>query len=422
MKESVHPLEISLGMEYYATDTPGTGGRLRTHAEDFIVEEEPCEVGGDGPYLICRLTKRDWEQQRAAKEISKVLGISHRRIGWTGTKDKHALTSQLISIYHATPEEVERVALKDLELEVVGRSNTGLSLGSHQANRFRITIRETTGEDLAGQAEEVAGACRVGIPNYFGIQRFGVIRPVTHLVGEYILKGDYEGAVCCYVGHAYPGESASVREARTAFLESRDAARALHELPVPLAYERSMLHHLAAHQGDYEGALHVLPPRLLSLFVSAFQSFLFNRTVSARMREGRSLSSPSPGDRLVFEGGREDRVTAGNMRAAEAQQKRGRCRIAIFIPGSRDFEPGGPDDEVMASLLADYAITPGDFQRASEFVGVRYDGALRPASLTTDVRTEISGMDLALSFSLPPGHYATTVCREFMKADPLQMI
>ena len=86
MKESVHPLEISLGMEYYATNTPGTGGRLKAHAEDFIVEEEPCEVGSDGPYLICRLTKREWELQRAVKEISKILGISHRRIGWTGTK------------------------------------------------------------------------------------------------------------------------------------------------------------------------------------------------------------------------------------------------------------------------------------------------------------------------------------------------
>jgi len=422
MKKSIHPLEISLGMEYYATDTAGTGGRLRTHPEDFVVEEAPCEVGSDGPYLICRLTKKDWELQRAAKEISKILGISHRRIGWSGTKDKHALTRQLISIYGATPEEVERVGLKDLDLEVVGRSKAALSLGSHQANRFRITIRETTGDDLAGQVEEVAAGCRDGIPNYFGIQRFGVIRPVTHLVGEHILHGDFEGAVCCYVGRACPGEPESVQEARNDFLESRDAVRGLHALPVPLTYERSILHHLAASPGDYDGALRVLPPKLLSMFVSAFQSFLFNKTLSARMEAGRSLSSPSPGDRLVFDGGREDRVTEGNMRAAAVQLKRGRCRIAIFIPGSRVFEPGGPDDEVMASLLSDYAITPEDFGRAAEFVHVRYNGALRPASLSTDVITEIRGNDLDLSFSLPPGHYATTVCREFMKSDPLQMI
>jgi tRNA pseudouridine13 synthase len=422
MKKSIHPLELSLGMEYYATDTPGTGGRLRTHPEDFVVEEEPCEVGDEGPFLICRLTKKDWELQRAAKEISKILGISHRRIGWAGTKDKHAVTRQLISIYGATPEEIEKVALKDIQLEAVGRSKTALSLGSHQANRFAITIRDTTGENLADQVEEVTAGCGEAIPNYFGIQRFGVIRPITHHVGKHILHGDFEGAVCCYVGRAFPNEPSSVQEARSVFLETRDAVQALHALPVPLTYERSILHHLSARPGDYEGALRVLPPKLLSMFVSAYQSYLFNKTLSARLEEGRSLSFPSPGDRLVFEGGREDRVCESNMRAAELQLKRGRCRIAIFIPGSRSIEPAGPDDQVMASLLKEQAITPEAFQRSSEFVGIRYDGALRPVSLSTDVSTKISGRDLDLSFSLPPGHYATTVCREFMKADPLQMI
>jgi tRNA pseudouridine13 synthase len=181
----------------------------------------------------------------------------------------------------------------------------------------------------------VTAECREGIPNYFGIQRFGVIRPITHHVGEYILNGDFEGAVCCYVGRACPNEPPSVQEARNIFLESRDAVQALHALPVPLTYERSILHHLSARPGDYEGALQVLPPKLLSMFVSALQSFLFNKTLSARLEEGRSLSFPSPGDRLVFEGGREDRVCESNMRAAELQLKRGRCRIAIFIPGSR---------------------------------------------------------------------------------------
>lgn len=422
MKKSTHPLEISLGMEFYATDTSGTGGTLRAHPEDFVVEEEPCEVGSDGAYLICRLTKRDWELQRAVKEISKVLGISHRRIGWSGTKDKHALTRQLISIYGAEPDDIEKVALKDIRLEVVGRSRTALSLGSHQANTFLITIRETTGEDMARQIEEVAAGCRHGLPNYFGIQRFGVIRPITHIVGEYILRGDYEGAVCCYVGQAYPGEPEDVQEARTAFLENRDAAGALHLLPIPLTYERSMLHHLAGNPGDYEGALRVLPPKLLSMFVSAFQSYLFNKTLSARLEEGRSLSSPSPGDRLIFEGGREDRVSEGNMRAASAQLERGRCRIGIFIPGSRPESPGGPDDRAMAALLEEHAIVPDHFQNASEFVGARYNGALRPVSLTTEVDASIQGRDLHLEFALPPGHYATTVCREYMKSDPLQMI
>ena len=70
-----------------------------------------------GPYLICRLTKKNWELQHAVKEIAKRLGISHRRIGWAGTKDRNAITTQWISIYDVTPEQVSSVYLKDIILE-----------------------------------------------------------------------------------------------------------------------------------------------------------------------------------------------------------------------------------------------------------------------------------------------------------------
>jgi tRNA pseudouridine13 synthase len=87
MKPSPYPLEQILGMRYYASDTPGIGGRLRAMAEDFVVEEIPSGIGTEGPFLICRLTKKDWDQQRAVREIAKRLGISYRRINFSGTKD-----------------------------------------------------------------------------------------------------------------------------------------------------------------------------------------------------------------------------------------------------------------------------------------------------------------------------------------------
>ena len=77
--------------------------------EDFLVEEIPPEKKQtSGPFLICRLTKRNWELQHAIKEIAKRLGISHRRIGFAGTKDRNAVTTQWISLYNVTPEQVCR--------------------------------------------------------------------------------------------------------------------------------------------------------------------------------------------------------------------------------------------------------------------------------------------------------------------------
>ncbi|HIH26438.1 MAG TPA: tRNA pseudouridine(13) synthase TruD [Methanoregulaceae archaeon] len=420
MKPSPYPLEQILGMRYYASDTPGIGGRLRAMAEDFVVEEIPSGIGTEGPFLICRLTKKDWDQQRAVREIAKRLGISYRRINFSGTKDKHAITSQLISLQGISPEEIERVQIRDISLEVVGRSSSPLALGSHAANRFVITIRET-----AARPAEVAlvdEVCRTAIPNYFGIQRFGVIRPVTHTTGAFILKGDYEGAVCHYIAAAFPGETAEVREARTAFLGHRDPQRAIREFPLVLNYERSMLHHLATHPDDYRGALSVLPPKLLSMLVSAYQSSLFNRALSIRIDDGHGLLEPAPGDRLLFAQGREDRVLEQTVRNARLQIARGRCRIAIRMPGCGDQGLECNDTLTMAGLLAEDGIERDDFCRAADVVHARFDGASRPIALATAVDSLVSGEGVRLSFSLEPGQYATTVCREYMKADPLLMV
>lgn len=420
MRESPYPLERLLGMQFYGSDIPGIGGRLRASAEDFIVEEVPCSVGTEGPFLICRLTKKDWDQQRALKEVAKRLGISYKRIGFGGTKDKHAITSQLISLQGITPEEIGQVNIRDISIEPVGRSSSPLTLGSHSANRFTITIRETHADpDIIKAVTEV---CRTGIPNYFGIQRFGVIRPVSHTTGAYILKGDYEGAVCHYIGAAFPGEPEKVREARNSFLEHRDPVRSIREFPLPLNYERSMLHHIATHPGDYRGALRILPPKLLSMLVSAYQSHLFNRALSQRIAEGGDLTGPLPGDRLLFASGKEDRVSEQTVSNARIQIMRGRCRIGIRMPGCRSEALSCADNRTMDVLLSEDGIKSGDFCAASDLVQARFDGASRPISLSAEVIARDCGDRVTLSFSLEPGQYATSICREYMKADPLMMV
>lgn len=424
MRESTYPLERDLGMRYYASDADGIGGRLRGSPADFIVEEIPLENKGGtaGPYLICRLTKTNWELQHAVKEIAKRLGISHRRIGWAGTKDRNAITTQWISIYNVTPDQVRAVQLKDIMLEPLRNANESLSLGDLLGNRFGLVIRDTSPSDLAARVETITKTVREGVPNYFGLQRFGAIRPVTHTVGEWILRGDYEQAVLTYIGLPFPSENEMVRTTRSAFLESRDPGPALRELPVQMNYERAMLQYLYNHHGDYAGALHELPPKLLSMFISAFQSYLFNCALSQRFDNGNTLTEPVPGDHLIFTNGRTDTVTTANAGAAAIHLKRGRCSIALFMPG-RDKVGGDMTAEpVMEALLVEHAITPDDFARASRFVDTKFEGAFRPISLKAEIESSLEGTNVNLKFTLPPGHYATTVCREYMKTDPVRMI
>jgi tRNA pseudouridine13 synthase len=423
MKQSIFPLEQELGIRWYASDAEGIGGRLRAIAEDFIVEEIPPDrKQTSGPFLICRLTKRNWELQHAVKEIAKRLGISHRRIGWAGTKDRNAVTTQWISLYNVTPAQVAAVYLRDITLEPVGLSNEGLSLGDLLGNRFDIVIRDPDTHDLAGRVQNISETVAAGVPNYFGLQRFGAIRPVTHRVGEWILRQDYEQAVLTYIGMEFPGEPDEIRKIRSAFTATRDPAPALHTLPVQMNYERAMLHHLIGRPGDYAGALQVLPPKLLSMFVSAFQSYLFNLALSRRLDDGYALDEPRPGDRLLFANGRTDTVTAANAGAVRIHLKRGRCTIALFMPGKERFLAESPGEQATEALLREYHISPQDFGLASSFVRTKFEGAWRPAALRTEIQAAVGEGSLRLRFSLPPGHYATTVCREFMKADPEMMI
>ena len=157
------------------------------------------------------------------------------------------------------------------------------------------------------------------------------------------------------------------------------------------------------------------------MFVSAFQSYLFNRALSYRLAGGTGLTEPVPGDHLIFANGRTDTVTMQNIPAVSLHLARGRCTIALFMPGKD--EPGTlTGNDVTRTMLTDLGITTEDFRRASVFVQTKFDGAWRPIALKTEIQASVEGTCVHLAFSLPPGHYATTVCREYMKADPIRMV
>ena len=58
------------------------------------------------------------------------------------------------------------------------------------------------------------------------------------------------------------------------------------------------------------------------------------------------------------------------------------------------------------------------FRKASTFVRTKFDGAWRPIALRTVVDASVDETTVRLKFTLPPGHYATTVCREVHEGRP----
>ena len=422
MRKSPYDRETELGIGYYAADCAGIGGKLRTVPEDFIVEELPITFTNTGPYTICRLTKKSWEHQHAVREITNRLHISPKRFGWAGTKDRNAVTTQYVSLYDVQKEQIEALAIKDIEITPVATHQFSLGLGNLEGNRFRLTLRGCEEDGLAEKTAEITAAVKTGIPNYFGLQRFGALKPITHRMGYHILRGEYKEAVDLYVGDAFPYESDEIKKARARFRETGDAKEALHDLPVHLSYERIMLDSLMKKREDFGAALQALPPKLLSMFVSAYQSWLFNMAVSARCGEETPLNEPRIGEHLIFANGRVDRVTEKNLPTARQHMKRGRCFVVGWMPGKTLPVAAGPLEEEMFALMEKDGIAMQDFDLAAAFVKTNYDGFHRRISLEADVAAEVLGTDVVLSFTLPPGHYATTVAREYMQADPASMV
>lgn len=96
--------------------------------------------------------------------------------------------------------------------------------------------------------------------------------------------------------------------------------------------------------------------------------------------------------------------------------------MGIAIPGSEPFVERGETDREMRRLMIADGVDEAGLARAATLVGTPFSGAVRAVRLSTDVGVALDGTAATLTFALGPGRYATTICREFMKADPLRMV
>jgi tRNA pseudouridine13 synthase len=403
----------------HLSERSGIDGRIKVYPEDFVVIEEPLPSIFEGKkYAIFLLKKRNWETMATVKGIAKRAGINYREIGFAGTKDRHAVTYQYISVPSKDKERVESVQIKDIELRFVsyGRS---IKLGHLLGNRFRIIVRGV-GENAFERTKEIVRELREkgGFPNYFGYQRFGERRVVNHLIGKLLLQGDFEGAARLFLG-AHDG-SMEGDEARKNFWETGDVERALEEFPGFLRYERTLLHRYKE-TGSWKRAFLSLPLPIMRIFIHSYQSYLFNLYLSRRIEEGLSLKEPLVGDIVVqVKGGipyrdRTYRVTETNITFVREKVERGHAMVSGPLFGFAVRLAKGIPGRLEKEILEEEGLTLEAFKRLPKPMaepGGRRELLLRPLGLTYGY---LPGTGMCFRFFLPKGTYATSVLREIMK-------
>lgn len=411
--------------DYYSTSCKGIGGRIKQRISDFRVSEitpegKPCgitlneenlsdstelvvpENKDEYKYLIATMEKFNLDMNEAIRRIARFNHFSRKRISYAGIKDKRAVSSQRISIYNPLPERMMEFNSRFMRLKEAEWRENGIELGELKGNEFEITIRgiDLQEREIEERVKECFKEMRKGIANYFGEQRFGGIRGITHLVGKEFVKGNFKKGVMLYLTESNEREEEEVRNARNNLRKSNDFSKAVKEFPHKFRYERAIINHLIKNKEDFIGAFRALPKKLRYLFVHAYQSYLFNEVINERIGKGIGLKEVK-GDILI-----EGSPTAP-------------------LYGFESEFAGGKIGEMERKVLEKEGIELKDFyvkkMKEMSSKGARKKIVLIPErlKLLSVAKDEFNEGKLkaSISFRLPKGDYATTVLREIMKAE-----
>ena len=380
---------------------------LKREPDDFCVDEEPLyRPCGEGDHLYLRIEKRDRTTPQAIGMLAQALGRKRRDFGYAGMKDRHGVTTQWISIEHVEPRVAHDLDLDGVRVLEVGLHRNKLRLGHLRGNRFRIALR---GLDASGAQR--ARRClseieRIGLPNWFGEQRFGRMQN-GHELGARILFGDWCGYLLALVQADCPQlDAASLRVAIAEgdFEMLLQVARLVGR-PLSTALEK-----LAAGKSP-RSAARVISRRIRELHLSALQSHLFNCLLAKRLEdEAFDDWRPLEGEVLWIHASGASFLASSVDAELVRRVRRFEVSPAGPLPGARLLEAEREVARREDSQLLAAGIARDDFARA----GLR--GARRPFRVPLrDAMLELQGGVAWLEFSLPKGSYATALVAELRK-------
>lgn len=152
---------------------PACRGQLKASPQDFVVTEQMhVSPEGEGEHLWLEIEKTGWNTEDVALWLAKNAGIHRLAVGYSGLKDKHAVTRQWFSLHLPGKQDPTPDWPEGLRLVQAARHRRKLNRGTHRANHFQLRVTGLDG-DTERLAEQLADIAARGVPNYFGEQRFG---------------------------------------------------------------------------------------------------------------------------------------------------------------------------------------------------------------------------------------------------------
>ena len=388
--------------------------KIKQRPEDFVVREGyRFESDPDGRVWVYRMDKQKVSTLQALERISKDFAVRRRDLSICGLKDKQGRTEQLVGVLGGALGASEVVQSGDLRLKLIGRTAQPLTSANISANRFEVTVRDLSPAEAARVPESVAEVQRTGVVNYFDSQRFGFLKHGQGFLAKDLVRGHWEAALKAFL--ATPSELDRSDDAKVkGFWRDHWGEWQLRAPQDAGKRYAPVLRRLREDPKDFRGAFLHIDRRIRMMALFELQSFVWNEGVK------RYLAASVPASELIGL-----RYQAGALLFPRALTRELRDELwsktfPLLAPESTFADPLVRDSAVGALraqglTLEDLRVpeTPQLFFKHEERPLFVVPGKLRVNQPRPDELNR-GRMKVNLSFTLPPGAYATLVVRRVL--------
>ncbi|MBN1401208.1 MAG: tRNA pseudouridine(13) synthase TruD [Anaerolineae bacterium] len=273
--------------------------RIKAIPSDFTVEESlDLPLMPSGPWAVYRLRKEGLTTLELQTQIAHRLGLSRSQVVFPALKDRTAVATQHLCL---PAGHAAHLSGPHFSAERIGYLTEPLQPKALAGNAFHIVVRDLADGEAHSLTQALQALGAEGLPNYFDVQRMGSFAPGWGFIGRAILDRDAEAALRAYLARPFLADPEKVRRFK------RQAAQLWPDWPAIMAVAprpsnfRSVLTYLIDHPEGYRKALNLIPPRLLALYLAAYQSHLWNLIASAYL-ESLGGDGVTDGPRIAIAG------------------------------------------------------------------------------------------------------------------------
>ena len=382
--------------------------KLKQQPEDFRVEElTDAAPEGRGEFAFYRLDKTGWTTPDAINAIRRRWKIDWQRLSYGGLKDRHAVTSQHLTIFRGPERDI---TVDKIRLTHLGRRAEPFTAADIRANRFAIVLRSLSAHDVDRAESALREVKQAGLPNYFDDQRFGSVGEKHEFVAKEMVHGNFDRALWLALAAPYEHDRSDAKREKALLREKWGDWAAL-KAALPKGHARSLVDYLVTHLDDQKGAVARLRPELQGLYLSAYQSHLWNRML------GRWLEQRIGSENLV-----SVELKLGDVPAPVRipDDLHGAWDdLALPLPSARlKPDPAAPWSAIVDDVLKEDGLTLPEMKikgmQKPFFSRGERAGCVRPDNLTSlgeNDEKHRTRKKLILRFDLPRGSYATMLVK-----------